>query len=262
MPEAAAVQAPDYSSVTETWGLTASPEQLSMMVTRYRFAAELAPEGHVLEVGSGAGMGLPYLREHTRGVIGGDYTLSLLRQSRAHVPAVPVARMDAQDLPFDDGSFDLVLMLEMVYYVPDLPSALREARRVLRPGGKLLITVPNPERPDFNPSPFTHEYPGAVRLAAILREAGFAPAVYGNFPVEAETSRDHLLAPVRHLAVRLHLIPRSMRMKALIKRVLYGRRSVVAEVSDGMAEYRAPERLEPIGPEPSYKVLYGVGARP
>src|SRR6266851_3745210 len=97
--------AADYSSVTETWGLGASPEQLSMLYTRYRFAADLAGAGRVLEVGSGSGLGLAYLREHTTGAVGGDYTAALLKESRRHVPEAPVARFDAQRLPFQDASF-------------------------------------------------------------------------------------------------------------------------------------------------------------
>jgi SAM-dependent methyltransferase len=230
-----------------------------MMLSRYRFAAELAPHGSALEVGSGAGMGLPYLRSHMTAVVGGDYTMALLQQSRAYVPEVPVAQVDAQALPFHDATFDLVLLLEMVYYLPDLPAALREARRVLKPGGKVLVTVPNPDRPDFNASPLTHEYPNVPRLAELLAAAGFESGVYGNFPVEAETSRERLLAPIRHFAVRYHLIPRSMRMKALVKRLLYGGHSVVTEVTEDIGTYHQPTELDGSRPDRGYKVLYAVG---
>jgi SAM-dependent methyltransferase len=229
-----------------------------MMYSRYRFAAEQAGGGRVLEVGSGAGLGLSYLRDHTGGAVGADYTLSLLQQSRAHVPDVPLTRGDAQALPFADGSFDLVLMLEMIYYVEGAIRALEEARRVLRPTGRILITTPNPDRPDFNPSPFTYEYPNAPTLARWLRNAGFVETVYGNFPVEAESSRDRLLAPLRHLAVSLHLIPRSMRMKAILKRILYGGHRL-DEVREGIGQYRPPEPIASSVPNPSFKVLYAVG---
>jgi SAM-dependent methyltransferase len=254
-------KATDYSSVTETWGLAASPEQLSMMYTRYRFAADLAQGGAVLEVGSGAGLGLQYLGDHTGWVVGADYTLTLLQQARAHLPNVPLARADAHALPFADRSFDLVLMLEMIYYVADAPRAFIEARRVLKPGGRILLTTPNPDRPDFNPSPFTYEYPNAPRVAEWLRDAGFEATTYGNFPIEVASSRDRALAPLRHLAVNLHLIPRSMRMKAVAKRILYGDHRI-GEVRDGVGDYRPPHEISTAGPQPGFKVLYAVGQLP
>lgn len=251
--------AQDYRSVTETWGHSASPEQLSMMYTRYRFAAELAASGRVLEVGSGAGMGLAYLREKTSNAVGGDYTMELLRESRRHLPSAPVVQFDAQRLPFTDASFDLVLMLEMVYYLPDLEEALREARRVLRPGGRLLITVPNPDRPDFNPSPFSTVYHNAIGLTRLLLAAGFEATVYGAFAIAEESRRDRMLAPLRHLAVRLHLIPRSMRLKSVLKGILYGQSRAVDAVVDDRAPYNPPVVIAADEPSPGFKTLYAVG---
>lgn len=48
---------------------------------------------------------------------------------------------DAQSLPFDDNSFDAALANHMLYHVPDLPQALAEIRRVLRPGGRLFAAT-------------------------------------------------------------------------------------------------------------------------
>jgi SAM-dependent methyltransferase len=251
----------DYSSVTETWGHSASPEQLSMLYTRYRFAVELAAGGRVLDVGSGAGMGLAYLRQKTHNAIGGDYTMALLEESRRHLPDAPIVRLDAQQLPFADESFDLVLMLEMIYYLPDFRKALGEARRVLKPGGRLLVTVPNPDRPDFNPSPFSTGYHNGVGLTRILRGAGFEASAYGAFPIAQEGPRDRMLAPIRHLAVRLHLIPRSMRLKSLLKRVLYGRAGVVEGVADDRAAYNPPVEIPTTEPSAGFKTLYAVGRR-
>ncbi|TMF94585.1 MAG: class I SAM-dependent methyltransferase, partial [Chloroflexi bacterium] len=90
----------DYTTVTETWGLPASPEQLAMQYFRYRMGAELGEGGTVLEVGCGSGMGLPYLQEHASVTVGGDYTMGLLREARRHLPDANLVRMDAQHLPF------------------------------------------------------------------------------------------------------------------------------------------------------------------
>lgn len=49
--------------------------------------------------------------------------------------------VDAQDIPYDDASFDAVIANHMLYHVPDRAKALSEIRRVLRPGGKLYIST-------------------------------------------------------------------------------------------------------------------------
>lgn len=250
----------DFTTVTETWGLPASPEQLAMQYFRYRMAADLSSDRDVLEIGCGSGMGLPYLEEKARLVVGGDYTMGLLREARAQLPKSPLVRMDAQYLPFRDASLDVVLMLEMIYYVADQDSAFAECRRVLRPGGALMVCVPNPERPDFNPSPFSTRYPNAAELRTLYARHGFEAKVYGAFPVEAESSRDRFLAPIRHFAVRYHLIPSSMRAKAMVKRVLYGKLPTLGVIHNGMAGYSQPMELDlSRGPQRDFKNLYAVG---
>jgi ubiquinone/menaquinone biosynthesis C-methylase UbiE len=250
----------DYTTVTETWGLPASPEQLAMQHFRYRMAAELCEGRDVLEIGCGSGMGLPYLGEHARWAIGGDYTMDLLREARSHLPKEALVLMDAQYLPFAGQALDAVLMLEMIYYVRDQDAAFADCRRVLRAGGTLMVCVPNPQRPDFNPSPFSTRYPNAAELAALFERHGFDVKVYGAFPVEAATSRDRVLAPLRHFAVSHHLVPNSMRMKALLKRALYGPLPRLGAVHDGMTTNERRVELDPLaGPQRDYKNLYAVG---
>jgi len=250
----------DFTTVSETWGLPATQEQLAMQYFRYRMAAELGRAGTVLEVGCGSGMGLTYLREHARMVVGGDYTMALLEEARRHLPDANLVRMDAQRLPFRDQSFDAVLMLEMIYYLADQEAAFAECRRVLKPGGKLMVCLPNRDRPDFNPSPYSTRYPNLGEVATLFSQAGFDVRVYGGFAVEAASSRDRILGPIRHLAVRYKLIPGSMRAKSMIKRILYGRLPALGAVHDGMGVYAEPVELDPSrGPHRGFKNLYAIG---
>src|SRR5690242_14892152 len=149
-----------------------------MQYFRYHMASELAPAGSVLEIGCGSGMGLPYLAAHSRMVVGGDYTMPLLQQAARHVPGGRLVRMDAAHLPFRDATFDAVLMLEMIYYVADQPAAFAECRRILKPGGRLMVCMPNRNRPDFNPSPFSTRYPDVPEVTALFEGAGFEPKVW------------------------------------------------------------------------------------
>ncbi len=171
----------DYTTVTETWGLPASPEQLAMQYFRYRMGAELGEGGTVLEIGCGSGMGLPYLQAHASVTVGGDYTMGLLREARRHLPDANLVRMDAQHLPFLDRAFDAVLMLEMIYYVADQEAALAECRRVLKPGGKLLVCMPNRDRPDFNPSPYSTRYPNLGEISSLLTSARSDPGAASTY---------------------------------------------------------------------------------
>lgn len=68
-----------------------------------------------------------------------------------HSGRVTFQRADAQDLPFDDATFDLVLCLFGIMFFPDKVRANAEARRVLRPGGRYLLVTFN--RLDLNPVP-------------------------------------------------------------------------------------------------------------
>jgi SAM-dependent methyltransferase len=249
----------DYTTVTETWGLPASPEQLAMQYFRYRMGARIGEGGAVLEVGCGSGMGLPYLEAHSRMAVGGDYTMGLLREGRRHVAGARLVQLDAQHLPFVDGAFDAVLLLEMIYYVNDQEAAFAECRRILKPGGKLMVCLPNRDRPDFNPSPYSTRYPNLGEIASLLTKAGFEARLFGAFEVEAASTRDRVLGPLRHMAVRYRLIPGSMRAKSAIKRVLYGKLPTLGAVHDGMSNDTEPVELDAsAGSDHRYKNLYAL----
>ena len=95
----------------------------------------------ILDAGCGPGRFLDYIRSRDHGG-----RLAGLDQSAAMVAEVADLGIDAvqgdvQALPFDGGSFDRVVARHMLYHVPDIPLALSEFRRVLRPGGSLLVTT-------------------------------------------------------------------------------------------------------------------------
>jgi SAM-dependent methyltransferase len=226
-------------------------------------AGDLAAGREVLEVGCGSGMGLAYLATRATRAVGIELTPALLEDARQHLPGVELHMGDAQELPFPDGAFDVVLMLEMIYYLPNVDRAVAECRRVLRQGGVLMVCEPNPDRPDFNPSAFAVRYLDVRDLSEILDRHGFAGTIYGGFPVEARSLRGRFLQPLRHFAIRLHLVPRSMRGKAMVKRFLYGRLPRLGAVNDQMAEYVPPTKLDPADwPQRSYVNLYAIGRLP
>lgn len=74
-------------------------------------------------------------------VVGLDFSPAMLTLARDEASDAIFFEGDAQDLPFDDGEFDVVVSNVGVCHVPDQPRALSEARRVLRPGGRFGMTV-------------------------------------------------------------------------------------------------------------------------
>lgn len=105
-----------------------------------RMALELPePARHVLDVGCGPGGSTVHL---PRGAIGGDRALSMLRRARRRAPDLPVVALDAAALPARTGAVDAVTFHSVLYLLPDQAGALREAHRVLRPGGRAILLEP------------------------------------------------------------------------------------------------------------------------
>jgi len=224
-----AALAPSYLAVTERPGQPASRMQLEMMEARYAWAAKQAREKDVLEAGCGAGMGLPVLADVARSVQAGDVDVENLRSARAasaRSTNITVRAFPAEELPFPSESFDLVLLFEAIYYLPDAQRFFKETQRILRPGGKLLIVTVNPEWDGFNPSPLCTRYWSTAELLAALEEAGFVARIQGAFP-ETANGMSWSIGLVRRAAVALNLVPRTMRGKALLKRIFYGRLTAV-----------------------------------
>jgi len=100
-------------------------------------------EGTVLEVGVGSGLNLPYYSAAVQGIYGVDPSAELLAIARArtHGIAIPVQLIcqSAERLPFSDASINTVVTTWTLCSIADPAAALREMRRVLKPGGQLLF---------------------------------------------------------------------------------------------------------------------------
>ncbi len=103
----------------------------------------------VLEVACGRG---GYVRELTRAgahVTGCDFSFTALCAAIAKIPeaegspSAVLIQADAQNLPFADSVFDILVSCETVEHLPDIQRAFSEMHRVTRPGGKLYLTTPN-----------------------------------------------------------------------------------------------------------------------
>jgi ubiquinone/menaquinone biosynthesis C-methylase UbiE len=99
--------------------------------------------GRVLEIGTGTGANLDHYGPAVESLTLTEPERPMLRRLeprvRERVPQATVLRAPAEDLPFDDDSFDTVVSTLVLCGVSDQSRALRELRRVLRPGGRLIF---------------------------------------------------------------------------------------------------------------------------
>jgi ubiquinone/menaquinone biosynthesis C-methylase UbiE len=112
-------------------------------VTRRRREVLADAEGEVLEIGVGTGLNLPHYPGGVRKIVTVDpnpgmHQLARRRARRSRV-AVEQHVSRGERLPFADGRFDCVVSTFTLCSIADVPAALAEAYRVLKPGGKLLF---------------------------------------------------------------------------------------------------------------------------
>lgn len=255
----------DYATVTETPGIGATREQLSMLYTRYKFALSLCIGKDVLEVACGAGQGLGYLSRSAKRVMGGDIdeiNLSFAAERYRRNTNIALRKMDAQNLPVKNNSFDVILLYEAIYYLHDPGQFLKECLRVLRDNGLLVICTVNREWADFNPSPFSTQYFSAAELSDFLRNHNFNVEILAAFSVSKKSVKDSMVSTLKRSAVAMGILPKTMEGKQFLKRIFLGELSPLpSEVEDSMAEYIQPVPINPTAMNSQYKVLYAIARK-
>jgi demethylmenaquinone methyltransferase/2-methoxy-6-polyprenyl-1,4-benzoquinol methylase len=108
---------------------------------RNRQVLQLEPGERVLDLAAGTGVSTAELQRSGATAVACDFSLGMLRAGRAnrHRRRVRFVAGDATRLPFGDGVFDAVTISFGLRNVVDVPAALREMARVVRPGGRLVV---------------------------------------------------------------------------------------------------------------------------
>jgi len=111
--------------------------------------AELAAEavrgaGRVLEVAAGTGLVTAAIARSAEQVVATDYASAMVEMLRGRVQSAGLVNVTCQQadlyaLPFESASFDAVVAANVLHLVPDLDGAIASLRRVVRPGGKLVV---------------------------------------------------------------------------------------------------------------------------
>jgi ubiquinone/menaquinone biosynthesis C-methylase UbiE len=121
--------------------MTRQTDEAGLREMRHELLAEAS--GSVLEIGAGTGLNLPHYDGKVESLVFTDPEPAMLRRlqkkAREQAPLAKILRAPAEDLPFEDDSFDTVVATLVLCGVDDQARSLREIRRVLRPGGRLLF---------------------------------------------------------------------------------------------------------------------------
>jgi SAM-dependent methyltransferase len=157
--------------------------------------ARLQPGERILDVGCGTGVASAAAHAAGAQVVGLDGAPGMIAIARRDVPGVDFRVGDFNALPFEDAAFDAVISSHALLFADDPVAALREWRRVCRPGGRLSLSVPGPA--DLTPSAIyadvyrrhgvetTFAYPPVTAPADWAREAGWTDAAVDQDPAVA-----------------------------------------------------------------------------
>jgi SAM-dependent methyltransferase len=195
------VSAPERIIPDET-----EPGIVAIHLKRYEFARPWCRGGEVLDAGCGVGYGTANLAEEAVRIVGVDLSEEAIAYARdRHArPNVEFVVGDLAALDLADASFDAVCAFEVIEHLPEPERFVREMRRVLRPGGVLLVSTPHVERTDTAPAnPFHVAEYSAADLERLLGSAFASVELYGQRRLQ--TARHRLFQRLDVLGLRRRL---------------------------------------------------------
>ena len=101
----------------------------------------------ILDVAAGTGTSSASLARNGASVVAADFSQGMIevgRQRQAANPFISFVQADATALPFDDDTFDDIVASQVLHYLEDWTPTLAEFRRVLKPGGRLIVSEEHP----------------------------------------------------------------------------------------------------------------------
>lgn len=111
----------------------------------YQFASQFVAGKEVLDVGCGVGYGTAHLARTAKKAYGIDLSVAAIKEAYRLYPESDFAQMNAEQLSFNDQSFDFIISTENFEHLHDQAKHVTELARVLRKDGLCIIATPNPE---------------------------------------------------------------------------------------------------------------------
>jgi|APSaa5957512535_1039671.scaffolds.fasta_scaffold39088_2 ubiquinone/menaquinone biosynthesis C-methylase UbiE len=214
----------NYISVTEISGENVSVEQVERIQNRYCWAKKYCDNKDVLEVACGSGQGLGLINSCANTLTAGDYSPAVLKTAIDYYKnRIPLKVFDAQKMPFDDNKFDVIIIFEAIYYIPNFIHFLNECKRVLNDKGRILISMPNITLSDFNKSPHSYDYFNIDELKTTLKANNFDSEFFGYLNVEGISLKQRIFRPIKKIAIDFGLMPKTMAGKKILKRIVFGK---------------------------------------
>jgi ubiquinone/menaquinone biosynthesis C-methylase UbiE len=242
---------------TEWPGEVIPLEDLHVISHRYLRILDICTDADVLEIGGGSTIGKAEISEAVKSYVSIDISSQNVLRSKALCDEISLSlcQADAHRLPFRSGSFDTIIALAMMYYL-DSEIFLKEARRVLRPGGRLFFCSSNKDVPGFVAAPGSLEYYSIPEWTSLLTSNGFSVSFEGVFPKSHVLPLEFRASLIRRLKQVLEYCGISFLWR-MLRIFAKGSRMVIPEsLSDFPASTEVQETIDGAKIDVSYRVIY------
>ncbi len=257
----------EFYKETEIPGIRISYDNYQIICHRYFFASKFILGKDVIEIGCGSGIGLGYMSKKAKKIVGIDIDKKNLKIAKDHYKdRVELINADAHKLPFENNSFDVVICLASIIYL-DLPTFIKECKRLLRKGGVLVFNTPNKDVPNFNKSNLSKNYLSVPELFELLNSNGFNIELFGAFPVDESNLTVSPINPVKKIKnIIIYVINRLPNSRAIImfaRKFMHNKFPIILkpelEAKDIESFKEVPIDNIPIEkPDFKHRIIYGV----
>lgn len=178
----------DFAWITEDWDIPANVEQREMSYVRHDIVRRRVQTSRLLDLGCGTAYGLVHTFPGADPAAAVDVNWENMWSTRRHLPNGQFVQATVDAFPFREGSRNTVPCLEATSHFDDQVESFRQIGRVVRSSGRLLMTMPDPQRAGFIPSAGAHALLSATALSDMLRMCGFEPQILIAFQCDEHKS--------------------------------------------------------------------------